>query len=426
MLDIVNFASAANVDNNEGIWHKFENARPHDSPSASLSPIMTSGNYTSMTTIASPPASPRFPQNHEGSFENPRAPPPVPRNTPASNSYYQNPPNLNHSALVPNRVAPRPPGAPSSNLLPLRAPPQPPNNIKEIPIAQGRPSEDASNQSYQRPGDHLEANLNRDLAQKKSFSKTNGVSRQLSKSAPGGNGSPVQYQQQQEQAMMAAQQAMSNKQLDRKVSQRQAPQQPVSPSSPQQQIAQSLDPHSIPTPIQQPHNAARPRQRPRQSTGADIVARLNAICSAGDPTKLYRNLSKIGQGASGGVYTANDLRTNQCVAIKQMNLEQQPKKDLIINEILVMKDSKHKNIVNFIDSFLRQGELWVIMEYMEGGSLTDVVTFNIMGEGQIAAVCREACYFNFQWYSLNNRSLDSEWASASAFKRRYTPRHQVR
>ena len=113
------------------------------------------------------------------------------------------------------------------------------------------------------------------------------------------------------------------------------------------------------------------------------------ICTDADPTKRYRNLNKIGQGASGGVFTAFELGTNKCVAIKQMNLEQQPKKDLIVNEILVMKESKHRNIVNFLDSFLVGGDLWVVMEYMEGGSLTDVVTFNIMSEGQISAVCRE-------------------------------------
>lgn len=98
---------------------------------------------------------------------------------------------------------------------------------------------------------------------------------------------------------------------------------------------------------------------------------------------------KIGQGASGGVFTAYQVGTNQSVAIKQMNLEQQPKKDLIINEIVVMKQSRHDNIVNFIDSFLHKGDLWVVMEYMEGGSLTDVCTTNIMTEGQIAAVSRE-------------------------------------
>lgn len=93
--------------------------------------------------------------------------------------------------------------------------------------------------------------------------------------------------------------------------------------------------------------------------------------------------------ASGGVYTATRVHDNQLVAVKQMNLEQQPKKELIINEILVMRESQHKNIVNFIDSYLMNAELWVVMEYMEGGSLTDIVTRTRLLEGQIAAICRE-------------------------------------
>ncbi|KAF9098394.1 signal transducing kinase of the PAK [Mortierella sp. AM989] len=121
----------------------------------------------------------------------------------------------------------------------------------------------------------------------------------------------------------------------------------------------------------------------------EVIRRLKAICTDADPTKLYRSLVKIGQGASGGVYTAYQNGTNLSVAIKQMNLEQQPKKDLIINEILVMKESSHKNIVNYIDSFLHRGDLWVVMEYMEGGSLTEVVTTNEMADPQIGAVCRE-------------------------------------
>lgn len=105
--------------------------------------------------------------------------------------------------------------------------------------------------------------------------------------------------------------------------------------------------------------------------------------------RRQRLTTTLPHSASGGVYTAYQVGTNLSVAIKQMNLEQQPKQDLIINEILVMKESRHPNIVNYIDSFLVRGDLWVCMEYMEGGSLTDVVTANIMSEGQIAAVSRE-------------------------------------
>jgi p21-activated kinase 1 len=196
-----------------------------------------------------------------------------------------------------------------------------------------------------------------------------------------------------QQQQFALQQAQKQPlQIGRSQSKRQQAQQ-ATPPTPQNQLPRSPEvngiPHPSPSARGPAQGGARPRHRQRQSTGIDIVARLKQICSEGDPRDIYNNLTKIGQGASGGVFTGYEKGTNRLVAIKQMNLEQQPKKDLIINEILVMKDSSHPNIVNFIDSFLVMGELWVIMEFMEGGSLTDVVTFNIMTEGQIAAVCRE-------------------------------------
>jgi p21-activated kinase 1 len=145
-------------------------------------------------------------------------------------------------------------------------------------------------------------------------------------------------------------------------------------------------------PVRDPQQAALLAQRKKEEKrkrNAQVYAKLATICTEGDPSRLYRNLVKIGQGASGGVYTAYEVGSNLSVAIKQMNLEQQPKKELIINEILVMRGSRHKNIVNFIDSYLLKGDLWVVMEYMEGGSLTDVVTHSVMTEGQIGAVSRE-------------------------------------
>ncbi|CUM65906.1 uncharacterized protein PRCAT00003557001 [Priceomyces carsonii] len=145
-------------------------------------------------------------------------------------------------------------------------------------------------------------------------------------------------------------------------------------------------------PVRDPKQAALMAAKKREDKkrkNQQILAKLRSICNESDPTNLYRDLKKIGQGASGGVYIAHDVNVGSTVAIKQMNLEQQPKKELIVNEILVMKGSRHPNIVNFIDSYFLKGDLWVIMEYMEGGSLTEIVTHSVMSEGQIGAVCRE-------------------------------------
>ncbi|CAK8678584.1 serine/threonine-protein kinase PAK 2-like [Clavelina lepadiformis] len=131
------------------------------------------------------------------------------------------------------------------------------------------------------------------------------------------------------------------------------------------------------------------RQKKKKISDEEVLAKLRTIVSVGNPEIRYTKFEKIGQGASGTVYTAEDVSTGDQVAIKQMNLAQQPKKELIINEIIVMRENKHPNIVNYLDSYLKGEELWVVMEYLPGGSLTDVVTETCMDEGQIASVCRE-------------------------------------
>jgi len=136
-----------------------------------------------------------------------------------------------------------------------------------------------------------------------------------------------------------------------------------------------------------------PLRRPKENNDAqkmeNVLKTLRTIVSIGNPDEKYENYNKIGQGASGTVFTAEEIATGRQVAIKQMALANQPKKDLIINEIKVMRDFRQNNIVNYIDSFLKQSELWVVMEYLAGGSLTDVATETCMEESQIAAVCRE-------------------------------------
>ena len=60
----------------------------------------------------------------------------------------------------------------------------------------------------------------------------------------------------------------------------------------------------------------------------------------------------MGDRASGHVYVAKTLANGRKVAIKEMDLSHQPRKELIVNEILVMKESGHPNIVNFLGAFL--------------------------------------------------------------------------
>lgn len=81
--------------------------------------------------------------------------------------------------------------------------------------------------------------------------------------------------------------------------------------------------------------------------------------------------------------------TERKVAVKKMDLRKQQRRELLFNEVVILRDYHHPNIVETSNSYLVNDELWVVMEYLEGGALTDIVTHSRMDEEQIATVCKQ-------------------------------------
>ncbi|ORE19427.1 hypothetical protein CU097_009523 [Rhizopus azygosporus] len=130
--------------------------------------------------------------------------------------------------------------------------------------------------------------------------------------------------------------------------------------------------------------------RRKNLTTAEASEILCKICKQKDPYQLYKRMVKIGEGASGNVYKAISVHDDRTVAIKHIKLRRQARKDLIIEEVLMGKEEPtHENLVKHIDTFFWRKNVWIVMEYMEGGSLTDIVTHNYLTEAEIAAICFE-------------------------------------
>ncbi|XP_077042200.1 serine/threonine-protein kinase PAK 3-like isoform X1 [Agelaius phoeniceus] len=135
----------------------------------------------------------------------------------------------------------------------------------------------------------------------------------------------------------------------------------------------------------------KPRVRPQKKFPVieEVLEQLRGIVNEGDPKTKYIDFVQVGQGGFGTVYKATDPATGNVVALKKMPLRRRSKKELVVNEIQIMKENRHPNIVNYIDSYLVNEDLWLVMEYVDGGTLTSVLVRVLMEEGMIAAISKE-------------------------------------
>ena len=95
-----------------------------------------------------------------------------------------------------------------------------------------------------------------------------------------------------------------------------------------------------PTTAPSPQVRRRKPQPTAQLSDEEVMAKLWKIVNQNDPTEQYQMIKKIGSGASGTVFTAIDNDSKRKVAVKTMDLAQQPKKELIVTEIVVMKENQ--------------------------------------------------------------------------------------
>eukprot|EP01012_Entosiphon_sulcatum_P066081 TRINITY_DN95147_c0_g1_i1.p1 TRINITY_DN95147_c0_g1~~TRINITY_DN95147_c0_g1_i1.p1 ORF type:complete len:404 (+),score=73.27 TRINITY_DN95147_c0_g1_i1:56-1267(+) len=147
------------------------------------------------------------------------------------------------------------------------------------------------------------------------------------------------------------------------------------------------DPHAVVSVLKT--FEAGPNALPPPAVPMKTQYTLDELLSPENPYDVFDKMVKLDQGSSGEVYRAFRKSDGEEVALKKIFMRQVQKEiKSLENEISMMYTSKHPNIVNFYSCHKKDNELWIAMELMSGGKLTDLIDAQkTFPEDQIACFC---------------------------------------
>lgn len=89
------------------------------------------------------------------------------------------------------------------------------------------------------------------------------------------------------------------------------------------------------------------------------------------PEEVFDIYEKLGEGSYGCVMKALHKETNTILAIKQVPIDTDL--HVLIKEVSIMKQCDSPFVVKYYGSYYKNSNLWIVMEYCGGGSISDII-----------------------------------------------------
>ena len=87
--------------------------------------------------------------------------------------------------------------------------------------------------------------------------------------------------------------------------------------------------------------------------------------------EAYKVIKQIGRGNFGAVYLVESLETNEPLCLKKISFfgMSDSEKDAAKQEVALLSSLRHPCIVRYVDSFIQDSTLHIVMQMCEGGDL---------------------------------------------------------